>query len=335
MAANVSSRPRVFSGIQPDFGLHIGNYLGALRNWARDQDSYENYFCIVDLHALTTHLDPDALRANTLELAAMYQACGLDPSRCEIFVQSHVAAHAELAWILECLIPMGWLERMTQFKARRQAQGSERINAGVFVYPALMAADILLYDADFVPVGEDQRQHIELTRDVAQRLNTLRGDVVRVPQPLIRAVGARVMGLDSPEEKMSKSIAVEKPNHAVLLLDPPEVVRRKIARAQTDTEPAVHEPAGPGVANLIDIYAALHDIDFKTALAEFEGKPYSALKGAVADALIAALEPIQQRYREIRANDAELLSQLAASAERVATIANATLHRVQVAVGLR
>jgi len=326
---------RVFSGIQPDFGLHIGNYLGALRNWARDQDSYENYFCIVDLHALTTQPDPETLRSHVLELAAMYQACGLDPSRCEIFVQSHVAAHAELAWILECLTPMGWLERMTQFKARSQKEGRERIGAGVFVYPNLMAADILLYDADFVPVGEDQRQHIELTRDVAQRLNTLRGDVVRVPRPLIRAVGARVMGLDTPEEKMSKSIALKKPNHAVLLLDPPEVVRRKIARAQTDTEPAVHEPVGAGVANLIDIYAALHDIDFKTALAELEGKPYSALKGAVADAIIAALEPIQQRYREIRANDAELLSQLAASAERVARIANATLHRVQVAVGLR
>ena len=335
MAANVHPRPRVFSGIQPDFGLHIGNYLGALRNWARDQDSYENYFCIVDLHALTTHLDPDALRANTLELAAMYQACGLDPSRCEIFVQSHVAAHAELAWILECLIPMGWLERMTQFKVRSQKQGRERVGAGVFVYPALMAADILLYDADFVPVGEDQRQHIELTRDVAQRLNTLRGDVVRVPQPLIRAVGARVMGLDSPEEKMSKSIAVEKPNHAVLLLDPPDVVRRKIARAQTDTEPAVHEPVGAGVANLLDIYAALHDVDFKTALAEFDGKPYSALKGAVADALIETLEPIQERYLEIRADDAELRRQLADSAERVATVANTTLQRVQSAVGLR
>src|SRR6202140_5198366 len=266
MAANVASRPRVFSGIQPDFGLHIGNYLGALRNWARDQDAYENYFCIVDLHALTLHPDPDALRANTLELAAMYQACGLDPARCEIFVQSHVAAHAEMAWILECLIPMGWLERMTQFKARSQAQGRERISTGVFTYPVLMAADILLYDADLVPVGEDQRQHIELCRDLAQRINSQRGDILTVPAPLISTVGARVMGLDSPEEKMSKSVAVDRPGHAVLLLDPPDVVRRKIARATTDTEPAVHKPLGAGVANLLEIYAALHEISADVTL---------------------------------------------------------------------
>ncbi len=236
MSATATARPRVLSGIQPDFGLHLGNYLGALRNWARDQDRYENYFCIVDLHALTRHPDPERLRALTLELAGMYIACGLDPARCEIFVQSHVTAHSQMCWILETITPMGWLERMTQFKAQSEAQGVERVNAGVFTYPVLMAADILLYDADFVPVGEDQRQHIELTRDLAQRLNSQRGDVVRVPAPLISTVGARVMGLDTPDEKMSKSIAVDHPGHAVLLLDPPDVIRRKIARATTDTE---------------------------------------------------------------------------------------------------
>jgi tryptophanyl-tRNA synthetase len=325
----------VLSGIQPDFSLHIGNYLGALRNWVRDQDEYENYFCIVDLHALTQHPDPERLRSLTLELAGLYLACGLDPARCEIFVQSHVPAHSQLCWILETLTPMGWLDRMTQFKARVQVQGRERINTGVFTYPVLMAADILLYDADFVPVGEDQRQHIELCRDLAQRLNSQRGDVLKVPEPLIRSVGARVMGLDTPEEKMSKSSAMDRPGHAVLLLDPPELVRRKIARATTDTKPAVEPPVGPGVANLLDIYAALTGLDDAAALREFEGKTYSVLKGAVADAVVDALAPIQHRYVEIRADEAGLYRVLADSAARVRLIADATLHRVQEAVGLR
>jgi tryptophanyl-tRNA synthetase len=334
MSAN-APRPRVLSGIQPDFGLHLGNYLGALRNWARDQDKFENYFCIVDLHALTQHPDPERLRALTLELAAMYIACGLDPARCEIFVQSHIPAHSELCWILETLTPMGWLDRMTQFKARVQAQGRERINTGVFTYPVLMAADILLYDADFVPVGEDQRQHIELCRDLAQRLNSQRGDILKVPEPLIGTVGARVMGLDTPEEKMSKSLAVERPGHAILLLDPPDVVRRKIARATTDTEPAVKAPVGPGVANLLEIYAGLNGISADAALHEFEGKRYGELKSAVADAIVDALAPIQFRYAELRADEAGLYRVLADSAARVRLVADATLHRVQEAVGLR
>jgi tryptophanyl-tRNA synthetase len=333
--SDVHSRPRVLSGIQPDFSLHLGNYLGALRNWARDQDKFENYFCIVDLHALTQHPDPERLRSLTMELAAMYIACGLDPARCEIFVQSHVPAHTQLCWILETLTPMGWLDRMTQFKARSQAQGRERINTGVFTYPVLQAADILLYDADFVPVGEDQRQHIELSRDLAQRINSQRGDILTVPAPLISTVGARVMGLDSPEEKMSKSIAVERPGHAVLLLDPPDVVRRKIARATTDTEPAVQTPVSAGVANLLEIYAALRGIGADSALHEFEGKGYSVLKGAVADAIVDALTPIQSRYAELRGDDARLHGVLAESAARVRIVADATLQRVQEAVGLR
>ncbi len=335
MSTTAASRPRVLSGIQPDFGLHLGNYLGALRNWARDQDRYENYFCIVDLHALTRHPDPERLRALTLELAGMYIACGLDPARCEIFVQSHVTAHSQLCWILETITPMGWLERMTQFKAQSEAQGVERVNAGVFTYPVLMAADILLYDADFVPVGEDQRQHIELTRDLAQRLNSQRGDIVRVPAPLISTVGARVMGLDSPDEKMSKSIAVDRPGHAVLLLDPPDVIRRKLARATTDTEPSVHKPLGAGVANLLEIYAALLEISPDAALEAFEGKRYSELKSAVADAVINALSPIQARYADLRADDDDLRRVLAESAARVRVVAEATLLRVQEAVGLR
>jgi len=328
-------RPRVLSGIQPDFSLHIGNYLGAVRNWVRDQDEFSNFFCIVDLHALTTTPDPDALRANVLELAALYIASGLDPQRSEIFVQSHVTAHTQLSWILECHIPMGWLERMTQFRARSAAAGRERVSTGLFTYPALMAADILLYDAGYVPVGEDQRQHIELTRDVAQRINSMRGEVFKVPEPLIRDVGARVMGLDDPEVKMSKSTAVERPMHAVLMLDPPEVIRRKIARATTDTHPAVQPPVGPGVANLLDIYAALRDFDPQTAIADFTGKSYSVLKNAVADSLIETLEPIQRRYAELRSDDTALLRLLDESAARVRVVADATLLRVQQAVGLR
>src|ERR1022692_80143 len=335
MSQTAAPRPRVLSGIQPDFSLHLGNYLGALRNWARDQDRFENFFCIVDLHALTQHPDPERLRSLTLELAAMYMACGLDPNRCEIFVQSHVPAHTQLCWILETLTPMGWLDRMTQFKARSEAQGRERVNTGVFTSPVLMAADILLYDADFVPVGEDQRQDIELCRDFARRLNSQRGDIVRVPAPLISAVGARVMGLDTPDEKMSKSVAVDRPGHAVLLLDPPAVIRRKIARATTDTEPAVHEPVGAGVANLLEIYAALREVSTGAALAECEGRRYSELKGAVADAVVDAMVPIQERYAELRADDDGLRRVLAESAARVRLVADATLLRVQEAVGLR
>jgi len=333
--AHARTRPRVLSGIQPDHSLHIGNYLGALRNWVRDQDRYENYFCIVDLHALTQHPDPAKLRANTLELAAVYVASGLDPSRCEIFVQSHVPAHSELNWILECLTPMGWLDRMTQFKARRQAQGSERIATGVYTYPVLQTADIVLYDADFVPVGEDQRQHVELARDIAQRLNSMYSDVLTVPQVLIRQVGARVMGLDSPEDKMSKSVAVERPNHAVLMLDPPDVIRKKVRRAQTDTEPAVTPPVGPGVANLLEIYSAVTDEPAERVLEEFTGATYGTLKDRVADVLIEELSPIQRRYGELREDDAALRTLLAQSAARVSVIATATLLRVQQAVGLR
>jgi tryptophanyl-tRNA synthetase len=325
----------VFSGIQPDFTLHIGNYLGALRHWVRDQDRYENFFCIVDLHALTSQPDPNALRDTTLELAALYLASGLDPERCEIFVQSHVPAHTQLSWILETLTPMGWLERMTQFKGRSAAQGRERVGAGIFTYPALMAADILLYDTDLVPVGDDQRQHIEYCRDIAQRLNSMYGEVVKIPGALIREVGARVMGLDDPAEKMSKSIAVKRPAHAVLLLDPPDVITRKIARAQTDAEPGVRAPAGPGVSNLLEMYAALRDIDPKVALEEFSGKPYSTLKRATSEAIIAALEPIQRRYAELRADDAALRGLLEGSAVRASGVANVTLERVYRAVGLR
>lgn len=329
------SRSRVLSGIQPSGELHIGNYLGALRNWVADQDTYENYFCIVDLHALTVLPDAGDLRRRSLDLAALYVACGLDPERCEIFVQSHVPAHAELGWIMECFSPMGWLERMTQFKQKSKGAGRERVGVGLLTYPSLMAADIVLYDADFVPVGDDQRQHVEYCRDVAQRINTMRGDVLKIPQPLIRREGARVMGLDDPSVKMSKSAGGERPAHAVFLLDSPDRARKKIMRAATDSNPAVAEPLGPGVANLLDIYAAVHRVPAADALREFSGTTYGNLKGAVADAVVDTLGPIQSRFHQLRDDPGELDRLLTRSAERVNAVAEATLQRVYRAVGLR
>ena len=326
-------KPRVFSGIQPSGGLHIGNYLGAIRNWVRNQDRYQNIFCIVDLHAITVPQDPAALRENTLDLAAIFKASGIREDQA-MFVQSHVPAHAELAWILECFIPLGWLERMTQFKEKRGKE-RERSSAGLFAYPALMAADILLYDTRFVPVGDDQRQHIELTRDVAQRMNQRFGDIFVLPEALIQKSGARIMGLDNPENKMSKSLAAEAPSHAIFLLDPPDLIRKKLARAQTDAQPEVRFPAGPGVHNLLEIYATIKEKDWAAVEKEFAGKPYSVLKSVVADAVIEVLTPVQQRYREIRSDDAALMAQLRAAADRLGPIANSTLHRVQQAVGLR
>lgn len=330
-----ASKPRVFSGIQPSGGLHIGNYLGAIRNWVHDQDRYQNIFCIVDLHALTLPVDPAELRENVLDLAAFYLASGIDQQKSTIFVQSHVPAHSELAWILECFTPMGWLERMTQFKERTARFGRERIGAGLFNYPALMAADILLYDTNLVPVGEDQRQHIELTRDLAQRINQRYGEIFVMPESLIRESGARIMGLDDPEKKMSKSLAQASPGHAIFLRDSPDTIRRKISRAQTDTQPEVRFPAGPGITNLLEIYRTLCDLDWPAVQERFAGKPYSQVKSAVAEALVEALQPLQRRYQDIRADDAGLMKGLRGAADRIQPIANATLERAQRAIGVR
>jgi len=329
-----AGKPRVFSGIQPSGGLHIGNYLGAIRNWVRDQDTYDNIFCIVDLHAITLPQDPAALRENTLDLAAIYLASGIKPDQA-MFIQSHVPAHAELAWIFETVTPIGWLERMTQFKDRVVRQGRERIGAGVLTYPSLMAADIMLYDAKYVPVGEDQRQHIEYTRDIGQRLNQRYGNILVIPEALIQKAGAEIKGLDDPEKKMSKSLAANSPGHAIFLLDSPDAIRKKLARAQTDAQPEVRFPAGPGVTNLLEIYRTIRQLDWPAVEKQFAGKPYSVLKTAVAEAVIEALTPIQRRYREIRSDDAALMEQLRRAADRLTPIANSTLHRVQEAVGLR
>jgi tryptophanyl-tRNA synthetase len=246
-------RPRVLSGIQPTGSPHIGNYLGALKNWAKIQYDYDSIYCIVDLHAVTVYQEPAELRAKIEELAGMLLAIGIDPTHSSLIVQSSVAGHAELAWMLTCVTPIGWLERMTQFKAKAAAQ--ETIGDGIMQYPVLMAADILIYQAAIVPVGDDQSQHLELTRDIAQRFNSLYGDTFVVPETRLPTVGARIMGLDDPEKKMSKSTTGS--GHAVSLLDPPEVIRKKILRATTDSNPAVDfETAGAGVRNLLAIFQA-------------------------------------------------------------------------------
>src|SRR6202166_1304423 len=289
-------KSRVLSGVQPSGNLHIGNYLGALANWVRIQYDYESIFCIVDLHAITVYQNPDELRAKIRELAALFLAAGIDPKHSRIVVQSSVPAHAELAWMLTCVTPMGWLDRMTQFKAKAAAQ--ESVGDGLFQYPVLMAADILLYQAAIVPVGEDQSQHLELTRDIAQRFNSLYGETFRVPSTSLPTVGARVMGLDDPTIKMSKSAPGA--GHLVALLDPPATIRKKILRATTDSNPAVDfETAGPGVVNLLGIYQASSGWDEAQMRAHFTGMRYGDLKKQVAEMVVAHLEPFQQRYREI------------------------------------
>src|ERR1700747_380712 len=273
-------KTRVFSGMHPTGNLHIGNYLGALKNWVRIQNDYECIFCIVDLHAITQYQDPKALRAKIEEIAALYLAAGIDPKTCSIMVQSAVPAHAELAWMLTCVTPVGWLERMTQYKAKAAKQ--ESVSDGILQYPVLMAADILLYQAGIVPVGEDQAQHLELTRDIAQRFNSLYTDTFVVPGTSLPAVGARIMGLDDPAQKMSKSATGA--NHAVALLDPIDKVRKTIMRATTDSNPAGDfENLGDGVANLLNIFQAFGGWSDEQMRAHFSGMRYGELKKQVAE----------------------------------------------------
>ena len=324
-------KARVFSGIQPTGSPHIGNYLGALKNWVKIQYDYESIFGIVDLHAITIYQDPKELRAKTLELAGMLLAIGIDPKQTAIVVQSSVHAHAELAWMLTCVTPIGWLERMTQYKAKAATQ--ETIGDGLLQYPVLMAADILLYQAAIVPVGDDQSQHLELARDIAQRFNSMYGDTFVMPATKLPTVGARVMGLDEPEKKMSKSATGA--NHAINLLDDPKDIRKKIMRATTDSNPAVDvETMGPGVANLISIYQAFTDTPDDAAKAHFAGMRYGDLKKAVAEAVIGAIEPIQSRYRALAAEPGHIEAVLQSSAERVSIIANDTVVKVKRAMGL-
>jgi tryptophanyl-tRNA synthetase len=321
-------RARVFSGIQPTGQLHIGNYLGALKNWAEIQGDYESIFCIVDLHAITNYQDPKELSGKIRETAALFLAAGIDPEQSSIMVQSSVSGHSELAWLLTCVTPLGWLSRMTQFKSKAEKQ--ETVGDGILQYPVLMTADILLYQASIVPVGEDQSQHLELARDIAQRFNSLYGETFVMPATRLPTVGARIMGLDDPTQKMSKS--TQGSGHAIALLDDPKTIQKKISRATTDSEPAVNaENMGPGVANLFTIAQACDPSITKERVA---GLRYGDFKKLVAEAVIARLEPIQRRYREITAEPGYVEQSLKAGRDRILPIAEETLRRTKAAMGI-
>jgi tryptophanyl-tRNA synthetase len=324
-------RARVLSGIQPTGSPHIGNYLGALKNWAKIQYDFESIYCIVDLHAVTVYQEPAELRSKIVELASMLLAIGIDPKHSALVVQSSIPEHAELAWMLTCVTPVGWLERMTQYKAKTEAQ--ETIGDGLLQYPVLMAADILLYQATIVPVGEDQKQHLELARDIAQRFNSLYGETFTMPQTVMPAVGARIMGLDDPEKKMSKSAPGS--GHAVGMLEAPETIRKKILRATTDSQAAVDfETMGAGVRNLLAIHQAFTTWSDDEMKAYFAGMRYGDLKKQVAEAVIAALEPIQRRYHEIAADPGYIAKVLEEGAERVTPLARDTVEKVKRCMGL-
>ena len=321
-------RARVLSGVQPSGQLHIGNYLGALKNWAEIQAGYDSIFCIVDLHAITVYQEPKELQQKIRETAALFIACGIDPNHSSIIVQSSVPGHAELAWMLTCVTPLGWLQRMTQFKAKAEKQ--ETIGDGLLQYPVLMAADILLYQAAIVPVGEDQSQHLELSRDIAQRFNSLYGETFVMPETNLPAVGARIMGLDDPTQKMSKSATGS--GHAIALLDDPKVISKKIMRATTDSAPAVDiETMGPGVANLLTIGQAC---DASITKESVQGLRYGDFKRRIAEAVIARLEPIQKRYAQVTGDTGYLDGVLDRGLEHVLPISEDTVRKTKMAMGL-
>ena len=321
----------VFSALQPSGILTLGNYIGALRNMALLQEEYDCYYAVADLHAITVRQNPAELRRRTLETAALLIASGIDPHKSTLFIQSHVAAHSQLAWVLNCYTYYGELNRMTQFKDKSERH-PENINAGLYDYPVLMLSDILLYHTDLVPVGADQKQHLEITRDVALRFNNIYGDVFTIPEPYIPPVGARLMSLSDPTKKMSKSD--ENENAYISLLDDPDVIARKIKRAVTDSDGTVAARAEkPGVSNLMGIYGVLTDKTMEQIEEEFAGKGYGEFKSAVADALIATLEPLQQRYYALMKEKNELGAILKDGAERASRVANSTLRKVYKKVG--
>ena len=321
---------RIFSGIQPTGNIHLGNYLGAIRNWVSLQREYESIFCIADLHAITTLQESERLKSKTLELATLLMAAGIEPAA-SIFIQSRVSAHAELAWILECVTPVGWLRRMTQFKDK--AESVESVSAGLFAYPALMAADILLYQTDGVPVGADQLQHLEIARDIAQRFNSLYGETFRLPEPIVSNKAARIMALNDPTKKMSKSTV--DPGHAIYLLDSPDEIRSKIARATTDSERVVRfDETRLGINNLLVVYEILSGEDREQIELRFEGTGYSEFKRQLSEMVVAALKPIQSRYRDLVSDPGYVDSVLKKGEERVSPIAEATLALVRRKMGL-
>lgn len=328
----MSEKKTVFSGIQPSGNLHLGNYLGAIQRWVADQDKYDSIFCIVDMHAITVPQDPDVLRAQTRELAGLLLACGIDPERSVLFVQSHVTAHAELAWILNCVTPVGWLERMTQYKEKAAKQ--ESVGTGLLDYPVLQAADILLYQTHVVPVGEDQRQHVELTRDIAGRFNYLYGETFVLPEVLIAKTGAKIMGLDDPTSKMSKS--TDKRYHAARLLDDPDEIQTAIKRAVTDSGREIifsDDPEKAGVNNLLTIHQTLTGQSEQAIEDHFADKGYGDLKREVAEVVVEALRPIQRRYQELAEDPATIDGILEAGAEEARRRSAPTLRAVKERVG--
>ncbi len=313
--------------------MHLGNYLGALKNWVSIQDRYENYFCIVDLHAITVPQDPKVLRQKVREVAAVYLGVGLDPEKSVIFRQSRVSGHAELAWLLNCIARVGELSRMTQFKDKARKGGAEAASVGLYDYPVLMAADILLYNAHLVPVGEDQRQHLELARTLARRFNGLYGETFVVPEPMILDVGARVMGLDDPMKKMSKSSPT--PASYIALLDEPDVVRRKIRRARTDSGTEIlASPDKPAITNLLGIYAAATGRPIPEIEAEYEGKGYGDFKKDLAEIVVEGLSPVREKAYALLDDPRGLDEILEAGAERAREAARPTLHSAWAKMGL-
>jgi len=334
MTAPTDRRQRVLSGIQPTAdSFHLGNYLGAVRQWVAMQDSYDAFYCVVDLHAITVEHDPKALAARTRNSVAQLLALGLDPERCALFVQSHVPEHAQLQWVLSCLTGFGEASRMTQFKDKAARQGTDRATVGLFTYPILQAADILLYQADGVPVGEDQRQHLELTRDLAQRFNTRFGKAFTVPEPFIPTGIAKIQDLQDPSAKMSKSAS--SPAGIIELLDDPKASAKKIRSAVTDTEREIRfDPeAKPGISNLLTIYSALTDRKVSEIEADYAGKGYGDLKKDLAEVVAQFVEPLRERVRSYRDDPAELDRVLARGATRAREIAAATLTAVHEKIG--
>lgn len=332
----MTTKKRVFSGIQPTGNTHLGNYLGAIKNWVAKQDEKINYFCVVDLHSLTVPQDPEHLRYETRAMAAMLFAAGIDPEKCTVFIQSHVTAHAEGCWLLNCVTPLGWLQRMTQYKDKAAKQ--ESVLTGLLDYPVLMAGDIIFYDADEVPVGDDQKQHVELARDIAQRFNSLyEQEFFVVPEPVIAEVGARVMGLDDPTAKMSKSSA-DKRGHAVRILDDPKEIMRSFKRAVTDSGNEIvfsDAPEKAGVNNLLGIYKAVTGKSEAEVLADFaNARGYGDLKKGVAEVVIDILTPIRERYEYLMQDPAELDRLLAVGADHARSISTPKVNEMKRIMGL-
>ena len=327
----IGDKKVLFSGMQATGNLTLGNYLGALKNWVTLSDEYECFYSVVDMHSITVRQDPATLRKRARTLLTLYIAAGLDPEKNCIYYQSHVSAHAELAWILNCFTYMGELNRMTQFKDK-SAKHADNINAGLFTYPVLMAADILLYQADVVPVGNDQKQHLEITRDIAERFNNIYGDVFTIPEGYYGKVGARIMSLQDPSRKMSKSD--ENPNASIYLLDDPDTIMRKCKRAVTDSEGQIlYRDEQPGVKNLIDIYSACIGKTPEETVREFDGKGYGDFKIAVGEAVVSVLKPLQDEVARLEKDKAYLDGIIKANAEKAGYFANKTLRKVQKKVG--